>query len=1620
MKKAGPARGKAKSKGPQASPRGQEGNKAPSTPIQTKDGVPMIHSQGTVKGQKSKQVYIDELHGRLRITDPVVADQVKTRERDAPPEPEEPIEPEPIAFDASEADKAIYATQLQIYSNKLSTYEKRVDKWNDKMRDFVAKEKSAVARIWETVGAEMRNRILTADENITTSNDIIHLMELIDEHYLFTGTETDESKVKKALQSYINCRQFPKETLLEYKRRFDECAKSLADLGHDLGSEKSKARDFFNGLDPGRYAEWIKELKNKESEAVVNQTGVDPYPTSVENAFSLASARVVSRRTSDLDGAASTINANVKGADSTGKKGKDKPDKKGGKPKESGKANAKAAADDAIPDSECRVCDGALNFLTNGEHHWSKQCPLANLSKEEKISLFSAKDRTHAKAPKADGGGKTIGAHVRFSDSDSDEMADFSSAKFYRPTFKSKGHSNSLVFMLDNGANVAIISNPKILTNIRRNPNCGEDPVSTGNGTREFKLIGDSNLFGQVYFDPDGTLNVLPYVWTCENFVVDDYKAAPNAPIEYYSVYFSALDETKFFQLRKNGTYLCDFTDWFQQGKLGKRGPVNQMFAAVKEESPIYSRRQLDTVNAIVHKVPNLGFMSLNDFLMNVKHGHIDNCPYTEEEIRRAINLRVQDVSSIRGKSQLKAQPAVDYGANLGPRELVLHGDLFFLWKLNFLLLVTQPGSYAIVSHLAGGKTKGSLLQEFRNAVAHLKAFGWLPKILVFDGERAITWIQTEIGEMGIETVALPPEIFVHYVEIRIKHIKVRVRCIYSRIKNELRIAVSSKLGKWIVITGAGYTNWIASSTNPDNMPPIRFITGLKIDIAAHGRVSCGDYCEIFEPGVQRNTPEDRTSPALALAPTIRGHWWFLKISENLNHWPVVKRTQFTPTVVDANVRNLCHLYAALHPLQATDEDFDNLDNHDPSTINLDSLEIQDATVPAADTEDEAAERVEAVRHDIVTPTPIILADDSGVEPTLSDVPVINLDAEHFQQLAADPLEAAEAEINHVDGTTDAVENPLPPAEPPPSVPELRRSKRIATQNQPTGADASWKVRHLKTNKKYADSVAHVVVKSDKCCWLTQMRTKQALANYGPEARKALIAEIDAILSRNVWTGVLRDNLSKAQRKRILRSQGLVTKKYNALNIFQKLKARLVAMGNFQDKSEYLREELSSPTVAIPSFYMCLAIAANEKRYILCFDVGTAYLNATVEHDIIMELDPIIAAILRERDPSYEAFTDPISGKILVRLNKALYGCIESARLWYNHLRGVLERLGYVVNPHDICVFNRTSKTGAQSTVLFHVDDGFASCTDLEDLKQLERELTAEFKEVKFNYGNDQDILGMHLKFTDNYCEVTTPKCIQEMLADFEIKRHAKTPALPDLFEIDESSPLLPEPERKRFHSGVQKLLFISCRARMELNPAVSFLTSRVTKATEQDWNKFMRALAYLNHTKDIGLRLGGDTSGYISVNVFADASYGVHHDAKSHEGITVSLGRGSILGKSHKTKVVARSSAEAEVITQSDSVGYGVHTLNFLKAQGYGILTGTIYQDNQAAIRMGEAGKSNSDRTRHIKIRYFFVKQYLDSGELVLVYCPTDKMIADILTKPLQGELFIKLRDLLLGHVVP
>jgi hypothetical protein len=92
------------------------------------------------------------------------------------------------------------------------------------------------------------------------------------------------------------------------------------------------------------------------------------------------------------------------------------------------------------------------------------------------------------------------------------------------------------------------------------------------------------------------------------------------------------------------------------------------------------------------------------------------------------------------------------------------------------------------------------------------------------------------------------------------------------------------------------------------------------------------------------------------------------------------------------------------------------------------------------------------------------------------------------------------------------------------------------------------------------------------------------------------------------------------------------------------------------------------------------------------------------------------------------------------------------------------------------------------------------------------------------------------------------------------------------------------------------------------------------------------------------------------------------------------------------------------------------IWTRNFLEAQGYKMGAAQVFQDNRSTIMLAEKGRSTSGRTRHVSIRYFFVNDRIESGEIKLGYLGTESMVADFFTKPLQGAQFQKLRGAILG----
>ena len=130
-----------------------------------------------------------------------------------------------------------------------------------------------------------------------------------------------------------------------------------------------------------------------------------------------------------------------------------------------------------------------------------------------------------------------------------------------------------------------------------------------------------------------------------------------------------------------------------------------------------------------------------------------------------------------------------------------------------------------------------------------------------------------------------------------------------------------------------------------------------------------------------------------------------------------------------------------------------------------------------------------------------------------------------------------------------------------------------------------------------------------------------------------------------------------------------------------------------------------------------------------------------------------------------------------------------------------------------------------------------------------------------------------------------------------------------------------------------------------------------------------------------------------------------------------MSLGVGVLHGKCSKQKLNVKSSTEAELVGVSEYIPYNIWLLSFMDEQGYTVKNNILFQDNQSTILMLRNGRNScTGNSRHINIRYFFVKDRMDKKEVRVEYCPTEIMLADFFTKSLQGRLCLLFRSVIMG----
>ena len=1009
----------------------------------------------------------------------------------------------------------------------------------------------------------------------------------------------------------------------------------------------------------------------------------------------------------------------------------------------------------------------------------------------------------------------------------------------------------------------------------------------------------------------------------------------------------------------------------------------------------------------------------------------IDNAGVTAKDLARADALAGKPLAKVRGGTKQQGQIVARVEMEEPRSEHTKREsgwfeiDLMYIHGLAFLIALLMPRGYIMCRHLTD-KTTAELGESIDMCNAEADSLNVDVQMVRCDGERGVAAYAKELNrDRKIVDLTAAGEHLPH-VERVVQDVKVYVR---GQENGGLPYRMCKILLVMCVMFIAGRLNIFVNKGSPDGLSAFEGLKHRRIDRNLDLRAPFGAYVEATKP-VTNNSMASRTEACIVGWPTynLTGSIKMLKLST----MKLITRRTFTIRPIPDNIIQELNEYADEDGKAGGDQPF------------RDDYYFEDEELPGAD--DPAV-----VADPAVMPPMPIQADEAGV--------VAEEEEPRAMELGVDNGQAIEYGVDN-DGAHDGPGPGIAVVGPAPILPPPARRGRLGLRPDPlqslektqATASSSGNVLHvnlgpgikknLPTAKggwnpsgRAAAAVIehHIAVREDghreaarrhyllRKDWRDKdycfkISVKAAIRERGPEAEKAITDELTKIMKKKVWHGVHISSLSKSQRDKIINSHMFLKDKYTSLNIFDKFKARLVARGDQQDRNDYTDYDIAGPTATTTSILCVAAIAAAENRKVMTIDVGGAFLNADIKSTGVLvhvRLDKIMTGFLVSIDPSYEEFVDKDNKTCIVELDQALYGTIEAAKLWYDDLCSKLIAEGFEANPYDPCVFNKINNAGLQVTVAVYVDDLMVTCEDEAELDKFATFLKGCYGgDITEHRGEVAEYLAMTFDFSKpGEVRVTMKKLVDDIIAGCGVTDERSTPATDELFNVRDDAGQLDQKQKDYFRSYVAKLLYVAKRVRPEILAAVSFLTTRALVCDMDDMAKLHRVLGYLKKTRDRGivLRIGE----FISVEAYIDAAYGVHTSSgKSHTGCAIILGSGPVFVKSTKQKIVSKSSTEAELIALSDSASQAVWVANFIYSQGYDVGPVVLHQDNMSCMALVKRGSPASERSRHIDIRYFWVKQLVDGKAAVVKHLATELMHANVLTKAVQGKQFIDERD--------
>lgn len=524
---------------------------------------------------------------------------------------------------------------------------------------------------------------------------------------------------------------------------------------------------------------------------------------------------------------------------------------------------------------------------------------------------------------------------------------------------------------------------------------------------------------------------------------------------------------------------------------------------------------------------------------------------------------------------------------------------------------------------------------------------------------------------------------------------------------------------------------------------------------------------------------------------------------------------------------------------------------------------------------------------------------------------------------------------------------------------------------------------------------------------------------FGKYFLRAMQLEMESIMNREVYT---KHELPKD--RKAISSKWVYDYKVDPSGVIKRFKARLVAMGNSQVKDvDYV--DTHSPVVKAKVIRILMAMSAAFGMRIEQIDIKTAFLYGDLKEPNWMRLPR-----------GFEEFT-PEGKPLYAKLQKSLYGLHQAGREWWTRLDQFFRSNNFKRLKSETCTYIKVDdSTGKLIIVLIYVDDILIASTDSKVIKKVKDQIAKEFEIT--DLGEAKWILKIQVvPARGGGIWIGQKSYIRSILEeegiwDVPVEKYKDTPMAVN-WQTDTLSRPLDESESSRYKTVVAKLLYLSMQTRPDILYSVTILAQHQRNPKLCHMRAATRILLYLRKTHDLGLFYRKSAGNELIVfdsnleeldaskravevpegmreTIYADASYGGEEDAKSRSSYLMMVFGAPVIWFSKKQPTTALSSTEAEVMALVEGIKEALWMRDFLEELGMKINSPTItYQDNQSVIAIA-ANPIHHARIKHMEIKTHFIRENIENGIVKLVYCPTELMIADVLTKPLPSKQHMEL----------